>query len=162
MKPIVNTILLGFVLISCNNDNEPESTLNMMATGKWDLNGIITDYTDSAGHTSIINVFDLPQCPECIKDDEIEIFSNGKYEISLGELRCNKNTNIFKFPHEGVWLFSDDEQQITLNPDTTDSTTMDINVLTESELRMTYYDTIPQLLFKNDSGIHAITILYLH
>lgn len=162
MKRYIKLILLGLLLASCNNDNEPASTLDMMATGKWNLSGIITDYTDSTGHTSVINVFDLPQCPECIKDDEIEIFSNGQYEISLGEMRCSKNTNIFKFPHEGAWLFSDDEEQITLNPGTTDSTTMDINVLNESELRMTYYDTIPQLLFKNDSGIHAITILYLH
>lgn len=161
MKKLTYIILL-LLLVSCNNDNVQESTLNMMATGKWILSGIITDHTDNDGHTSVVNVFDLPQCPECIKDDEIEIFSNGQYKISLGEMRCDNNTNIFKFPHEGNWHFSDDEEQITLNPDTPDSTTMDINVLSESELKMTYYDTIPQLLFKNDSGIHAITILYLH
>ena len=161
-------LILPFIAtLSCTRDDIQESNLNMLAAGKWFLSGVITNIPietgDSLrGDTLPINIFDLKICPECLKDDEIEISSNGGYEISLGEVRCDNDTQIFKFPHNGTWQFNRDEDGIILNPGTNDSITMDITTLTESELQLTYYDTIPQMLFKNDSAIHPITILYRH
>ncbi len=162
MKKLLLTLPFCAAL-SCTSDNIQESNINMLAAGKWFLSGVITDFTISeTGDTKQINIFDLDVCPECLKDDEIEISSNGGYEISLGEERCDNDTQIFKFPHNGTWRFTADESDIVLNPGTADSIMMNITTLTKTELQLTYYDTIPQLLFKNDSAIHPITILYRH
>lgn len=156
-------LILPFLACACTGDDIEESNLNKLAAGKWFLSGVITDLTtNETGDTLQINIFDLEVCPECLKDDEIEISSNGEYEISLGEVRCDNDTQIFKFPHNGTWRFTADESDIVLNPGTADSITMNITTLTEAELQLTYFDTIPQLLFKNDSAIHPITILYRH
>ena len=84
-KRIIAILIIGAVAVACSKDDEPQSNLNMLATGVWDLSGIITNYTDANGKTEKVNIFDLPICPECIKDDQIEIFSRGEYQISLGE-----------------------------------------------------------------------------
>ena len=162
MKKLLLTLPF-WAALACSGDDIPESNINMLAAGKWYLSGVITVFTtNETGDTLQINIFDLDVCPECLKDDEIEISSNGDYEISLGEIRCENDTQIFKFPHTGTWRFTADESDIVLNPGTADSIIMNITTLTEAELQLTYYDTIPQLLFKNDSAIHPITILYRH
>lgn len=155
-------ILPFLAAVACTRDDIQESNLNKLATGKWYLSGVITDIPVGTGDTLPINIFDLEICPECLKDDEIEISSNGEYEILLGEVRCDNDTQIFKFPHNGTWRFSADESDIVLNPGTADSIIMNIATLTEMELELTYFDTIPQMLFKNDSAVHPITILYRH
>lgn len=162
MKRIFAIMIAGTLLASCSTDNEPESNLNMLATGLWNLSGIITTYTDEAGNSEEINLFDLPQCPECLKDDQLEIFSRGEYEIQLGEDLCFNNVQIFKFQHSGLWQFTHDENAIILNPGSPDSVLMEIVTLNKTELTLTYYDTIPQILFKNDTSVQAITVLYLH
>ena len=162
MKRILAIFIIGAVLAACSKDDEPQSNLNMLATGVWDLSGIFTNYTDAKGNTELINVFDLPICPDCLKDDQIEIFSRGEYEILLGENECFNNIQIFRLPHTGAWQFTLDETGIILNPGSPDSIPMDITSLTQSELKLTYYDTIPQLLFKNDSSVQSITFLYTH
>ena len=162
MKHILALLIAGSIVAACSTDDEPQSNLNMLATGLWNLDGIITNLTDSTGNSEEINIFDLPICPECLKDDQIEIFSRGEYEISLGEDLCFNNVQIFKFQHNGSWQFTHDEKGIILNPGAPDSISMEITSLTQSELKLTYYDTIPQILFRNDSSDHAITILYTH
>ena len=162
MKRTIAIMIIGALLAACSTDNEPESNLNMLATGLWNLNGIITTYTDTAGNSGEINIFDLPQCPECLKDDQIEIFSRGEYEILLGEDLCYNDRQIFKFQHSGSWQFTHDENAIILNPGSPDSVLMEIVTLNKTELALTYHDTIPQILFKNDSSVQAITVLYMH
>lgn len=162
MKRIFAILIIGALAAACSKDDEPQSNLNMLATGLWNLDGIITTYTDTAGYSEVINIFDLPLCPECLKDDQIEIFSRGEYEILLGEDLCSNNIQIFKFQHNGTWQFTHDENGIILNPGSPDSVIMEITSLTQTELQLTYTDTIPQLLFANDSSLHTITILYSH
>lgn len=161
MRKILLTLPF-WVALACTSDDVQESTINKLAAGKWYLSGVITDFALETGDTLPVNIFDLEICPECLKDDEIEISSNGEYEISLGEVRCDNDTQIFKFPHKGAWRFTQNEDCIIMNPGTSDSIIMDIITLTVSELQLAYYDTIPQLLFKNDSAVHTITILYRH
>lgn len=162
MKPIFKIAMAGLLLVECTSDNEQKSSLNMLAAGTWQLNGILTTLQDDNCNESEINLFDLPSCPNCIKDDQIEISSNGIYCISLGEMRCENNTQIFKFPHDGTWKFTDGELALILNPGTKDSTFMIIDELTESTLRLSYQDTIPSKLFLDDTTIHHISILYEH
>lgn len=162
MKRIFAIMIIGSLLAACSTDNEPESNLNMLATGLWNLSGIVTTYSDTTGNSEEVNIFDLPKCPECLKDDQLEIFSRGEYEILLGEDFCANNVQIFKFQHSGLWQFTHDEKGIILNPGSPDSVMMDIVTLNKSELTLTYYDTIPQILFRNDSSVQAITILYMH
>ncbi len=162
MKRILAILIIGTVAAACSKDDEPQSNLNMLATGVWDLNGIITNYADDDALVTGINIFDLPICPECLKDDKLEIFSRGEYEIQLGENLCFNNIQIFKLPHNGSWQFTHDEKGIILNPGSPDSIPMDITSLTQTELKLTYYDTIPQILFKNDSSVQAITFFYTH
>jgi len=133
----------------------------MLATGRWNLSGVYTDLTDSIGKTTNVNVFDLDLCPFCLKDDQLEISGNGKYKITLGDDLCEGNIQIFKFPHEGTWRFSANEDSIVLNPET-QPIPMAIKSLTETELKLSYTDTIPQLLFPNDSCSQEIIILYKH
>ena len=162
MKKLLLTLPFCAAL-SCTSDNIQESNINMLAAGKWFLSGVITDFTISeTGDTKQINIFDLPICPECLKDDKLEIFSRGEYEIQLGENLCFNNIQIFKLPHNGSWQFTHDEKGIILNPGSPDSIPMDITSLTQTELKLTYYDTIPQILFKNDSSVQAITFFYTH
>lgn len=162
MRKTLSAAITLICLLSCNSDNEQESSLNMIVDGTWYLSGIFTNITDTNGESAEINIFDLPLCPECIKDDQIEISSDGMYSITLGDIRCDDGKQIFKFPHEGTWKFTHDEHGIVLNPDSPDSTYMDINTLTDKELKLTYIDTIPQTLFINDSLAHEISILYKH
>ncbi len=155
-------ILPFLTVMACTSDDVHDSNLNMLAAGKWHLSGVFTKFQIETGDTLPINIFDLELCPECLKDDEIEISSNGGYEILPGEIQCDNDTRLFKFPHKGAWRFSSDESHIILNPGELDSTIMVIDTLYEAELQLTYFDTIPQLLFKNDSEVHPITILYRH
>lgn len=151
-------MFLACLLIACGSDNEQTSNLNMLAAGKWNLNGIIIPY----GDTTEMNLLESPACPVCLKDDQIEILSSGRYEISLGEDSCENNMQIFKFEHIGTWKFTQSEDSIVLNPETPEPIMMRISNLNETELRLTYRDTIPQVLFKNDSALYPITILYTH
>lgn len=154
----LSQLLLVCLLLACGSDNEQTSNLNMLAAGKWDLSGIFIPGSNS----SELNLFDTPFCPECLKDDQIEIFSSGRYEISLGKDSCENNMQIFKFEHDGTWKFTQSEDSIMLNPDSPEPIMMRISNLNEKELRLTYRDTIPQILFKNDSSLYPITILYTH
>lgn len=154
----LSPLLLACLLFACGSDTEQISNLNMLAAGKWNLSGVIIPTGDNAE----MNLLELPICPECLKDDQIEIFSSGRYEISLGENTCENNTQIFKFEHIGTWKFTQSEDSIVLNPETPEPIMMSINNLNETELRLTYRDTIPQILFKNDSALYPITILYTH
>lgn len=149
-------LLLACLLLACGKDNEHPSNLNMLVAGKWDLSGVIIPGNNSTD----VNLFDSPACPECLKDDQIEISSNGRYEISLGDDLCESNTQIFKFEHIGTWKFTQSEDSIMLNPDSPEPVMMRISSLSENELRLTYRDTIPQIIFKNDSAVYPITILY--
>ncbi len=163
MRRTFSLMMVGILLlVACNSDNEQDSSLNMIVDGSWRLSGILVNMPDTNTGYSEVNIFDLPECPECIKDDNIEISSNGYYNISLGHMRCNNDMKIFKFPHEGTWIFTNHEQSIILNHDRADSIHMDIDNLTNAELRLTFYDTIPQSLVPNDTSAQAITILYLH
>ncbi len=161
MKKLALIALIALTA-SCAEDDEQESALNMLATGKWNLSGVIINLSDSVGNSNVLNIFDLPECPECLKDDQIEIFSSGHYQITLGEKLCDNNVQIFRFKHEGMWRFNQNEDEIILNPGQPDSTQMDITELTESMLQLTFYDTIPQLLIPNDTTPHNITIQYQH
>ncbi|MBO7496102.1 MAG: hypothetical protein J6T98_06075 [Salinivirgaceae bacterium] len=162
MKRIFTLLIIGALVAACSKDDEPQSNLNMLATGVWNLSGIITNYTDADGNSDEVNIFDYSFCPECLKDDQIEIFSRGEYQISLGEELCVNNVQIFNLQHSGSWQFTHDEKGIILNPGSPDSILMDITSLTLEELKLTYYDTIPQILFINDSSVQAITFFYTH
>ena len=158
MKKLLLTLPF-LAVMACTSDDIQESNLNMLAAGKWNLSGVITEFPIESGDT-LINIFDLETSPECLKDDQIEISSNGDYEILIGEDQCDNTAQFFKFPHKGAWRFSSDESHIILNPGELDSTIMTIDTLYEAELRLTYIDTIPQMILKNDSALYPITILY--
>ena len=162
MKKLLTLAVTACLFASCSSDESPESNINMLATGKWNLSGIFINLPDANGNVSYTNVFDLAACPECLKDDQIEILGNGQYEITLGENLCENNTQIFKFPHKGTWRFTQNEDSIILNPTKNDSIIMCINTLSEIELMLSYTDTIPQLLVQNDTLVQTIGILYKH
>lgn len=154
----LSQLLLACLLMACGNDNEQVSNLNKLAAGKWNLNGVIIP----CGNSEEMNLLESPACPNCLKDDQIEIFSSGRYVINLGSTLCENDVKIFRFDHEGTWKFTPSEDSIVLNPDSPEPCMMYISNLTENELRLTYRDTIPQILFKNDSALYPITILYTH
>lgn len=162
MKKLLTIAVLSCLFAACSSDESPESNINMLATGKWNLSGIFINLTDENGTTTNVNVFDLAICPDCLKDDQMEISGNGQYEISLGEDLCENNVQIFKFPHKGTWCFTQSEDSIILNPSEPDSIIMCIKALTETELMLSYTDTIPQLLLLNDTLVQEIGILYKH
>lgn len=154
----LSPILLICLLFACGSDTEQISNLNMLAAGKWNLSGVIIP----TGDKTEMNLLESMDCPSCLKDDQIEIFSSGRYEISLGEDSCENNMQIFRFEHAGTWKFTQSEDSIVLNPETPEPIMMSISNLNETELRLTYRDTIPQVLFKNDSALYPITIMYTH
>lgn len=161
MKKLLTIAAFCYLSVACSSDDSSESTINMLATGKWNLSGVFVDVTNSDGKTQNINVFDLDICPSCLKDDQMEILGNGLYAITLGENLCENNVQIFKFPHNGTWCFTANEDSIILNRET-DSILLAIKILSEEELRLVYTDTIPQMLIPNDTCEHEIEIFYQH
>jgi len=90
--------VLIFLLSSCEKDEATLSKKEMLTTKSW-----------RTISSSINGVLDIRE--DCLKDDILTFFADGKYTIDPSTIKCSPIDKI----ETGTWTLSGDEKNLTIN-----------------------------------------------
>lgn len=153
-------VLILLMFFACSNEHDEESNINLLVSENWTLSAVEVDPSIDIGSTTIDDIYGSAIFPDCLKDDELELNSDGTYIIHNGERMCDSNN----MGQTGLWEFTEDENQVVLNQNTDSAQYLKIVELTENHFKVAYLGPV-QNLFKlplKDSSVYTVFLEYRH
>lgn len=138
LKLVAMLFLAALVMVSCSKDDENDETSKTkkeyLTAGNWK----VTVMTISPG----VNIFGTvitdmyAQMPACTKDDLIKFNNDGSIRDDEGATKCDPNDP--QTTTDGTWVFSSDQNSITIDYPDDDPITMQISTLNATTFSGSY------------------------
>ena len=155
-------LCISLIIISCNTDGDGPSNMDLLTSQKWILAAAKVNPPFRHNSLLIEDIYGSPVLPDCIKDEQLAIHSDGNYEILPGADGCSSE---YSQKIEGVWKFTANEDTIILNDGTDSTLFLTIIDLNEQQFKFSVVGLVNHVFNANllsDSTSYTFVVQYDH
>ncbi len=148
------TLLLLFVVSSCNKEEETKSLSAYLTAGNWKVTAMTVSPGIEYGGAIITDFYSL-MTEDCSKDDWIKFNTNGSITEDEGTLKCDDDDP--QQTTNGSWTLNESTSTLTISyPGETSEM---ITIVSINETTMVVNSTMTED-FKSDTVVYIVTMTF--